>query len=582
MNASSVRPWLCALLLILAPAPLRADDPPAAEVPKGELSNHKFGESKVFPGTVREYWVYVPKQYDPAKPACLYVNQDGVQYFAPAVFDHLIEHKEMPVTIGVFVAPGKVPALDSAAALDRFNRSIEYDTPDDTYSRFLIDELLPAVEQLQTADGRAIHLSHEGNDRAIAGASSGAICAFTVAWNRPDSFRRVFSTIGTYVGLRGGDCYPTLIRKTEPKPLRVFLEDGSGDLNNYGGDWWMANQTMERALVFSGYEVNHSWGEEGHNPKHATLIFADAMRWLWKDWPAAPKTGDGSPQLQELLVAGESWKPVAEGLKQAAGLAANDKGEVVFTDATDGKAFVIALDGKVNPSKPQTPGISGQAFGPDGRMFSVGNRIRGILATQGEVPAKGIENYPLGRGLVVRHDGSLYVTGASGGALGAELFHVSPQGEKKPVDRTPGLPYPSFPTGVTLSPDQSLVYVADGHSHWIYSFQIAADGSLLNGQRFHCLHVPEWADNADVGGLAVDASGRLYAVTNMGVQICDQAGRVNAILPLPSGRPTDICFGGDDFRTLFVACGDRVFSRKLKVAGAPAFAEPIKPSPPRL
>ena len=114
MNASSVLLWLCRLVLILAPAPLRADDPPAAEIPKGELSNHQFGESKIFPGTVRDYWVYVPKQYDPEKPACLYVNQDGVQYFAPAVFDHLIEHKEMPVTIGVFVAPGKVPARDLA------------------------------------------------------------------------------------------------------------------------------------------------------------------------------------------------------------------------------------------------------------------------------------------------------------------------------------------------------------------------------------------------------------------------------------------------------------------------------------
>jgi sugar lactone lactonase YvrE len=212
-------------------------------------------------------------------------------------------------------------------------------------------------------------------------------------------------------------------------------------------------------------------------------------------------------------------------------------------------------------------------------MFSVGKRIGGILATQGELAAKAIENWPLGRNMVVRHDGSLYVTGASGGALAAQLFCISPQGEKKPVDHNLGL---SYPTGLALSPDQSLLYVADGHSHWIYSFQIAADGSLLNGQRFHCLHVPEWADHADVGGLAVDASGRLYVATNMGVQICDQAGRVNAILPLPSGQPTDICFGGDDFRTLLVTCGDRVFSRKLKVAGAPAFTEPIKPSPPRL
>ena len=133
----------------------------------------------------------------------------------------------------------------------------------------MLEELLPEVEQKTTDDGRAIKLSKNGNDRAIGGASSGAICAFTAAWERPDAFRRVFSAIGTYVGLRGGNEYPTLIRKFEPKPIRVFLQDGSADLNIYGGDWWMANQEMERALIFAGYEVNHDWGTGGHNGEHA-------------------------------------------------------------------------------------------------------------------------------------------------------------------------------------------------------------------------------------------------------------------------------------------------------------------------
>jgi len=157
---------------------------------------------------------------------------------------------------------------------------------------------------MKTADGRAIRLSKDGNDRAIAGSSSGAICAFTAAWERPDSFRRVFSAIGTYVGLRGGNVYPTLIRKYEPKPIRIFLQDGRRDLNHWGGDWWMANQEMERALTFAGYEVNHVWGEDGHSNKHATEIFPDAMRWLWKDWPRPVKAGAGSAQLQEILIPG--------------------------------------------------------------------------------------------------------------------------------------------------------------------------------------------------------------------------------------------------------------------------------------
>src|SRR5208283_2759403 len=149
--------------------------------------------------------------------------------------------------------------------LDRFNRSFEYDGLGDDYARFLLDELLPYVAREQN-----LKLSTSGNDRSIGGSSSGAICAFTAAWERPDAFSRVLSAIGTYVGLRGGNEYPTLIRKTEPKPIRVFLQDGSADLNIYGGDWWMANQEMERALTYAGYEVDHIWGTNGHNGQDIT------------------------------------------------------------------------------------------------------------------------------------------------------------------------------------------------------------------------------------------------------------------------------------------------------------------------
>jgi gluconolactonase len=273
---SRLVPLAAGLIVLAAATASPADDAP----PKGEVLKFSFDKSKVFPGTVRDVWVYVPRQYDPAKPACLYVNQDGIQFNAPAVFDALIERKEMPVTIGVFVMHGRVKA-PSDKALDRFNRSYEYDGLGDNYARFLLDELLPDVETKTTPDGRPIRLSKSGNDRAIGGASSGAIAAFTAAWERPDAFTRVFSAIGTYVGLRGGNVYPTLIRKYEPKPIRIFLQDGSSDLNIYGGDWWMANQEMERASQFAGYEVEHAWGTGGHNGTHATQVFPDAMRFLW-------------------------------------------------------------------------------------------------------------------------------------------------------------------------------------------------------------------------------------------------------------------------------------------------------------
>ena len=265
--------------------------------PRAKSCKFVFDQQQDLPGTVRDYWIYVPRQYDPAKPACLYVNQDGIQYSAPAVFDELIHKQEMPVTIGVFVMHGKVKA-PSPSALDRFNRSYEYDGLGDNYARFLLEELLPEVERKTTADGRPIRLSRDGNDRCIGGSSSGAVCAFTAAWERPDAFRRVFSSIGTYVGLRGANDYPTLIRKTEPKPIRVFLQDGSNDLNIYGGDWWMANQEMERALTFAGYEVNHAWGTGGHNHREADQVFPDAMRWLWKGLARAGEGGAGFAAIE--------------------------------------------------------------------------------------------------------------------------------------------------------------------------------------------------------------------------------------------------------------------------------------------
>jgi len=249
------------------------DSKPQAGVPKGEVLKFTFDQSRVYPGTTRDYWVYVPAQYQPNKPACVYVQQDGIRFQAPTVFDNLINRKEMPVTIAIFVAPGIMKAVDPNSALDRFNRSYEYDGLGDAYARFILTEILPEVEKKKTSDGRAIRLSKNGNDRAIGGSSSGAVCAFTAAWEHPEEFSRVFSAIGTYTGLRGADRYPILIRKYEPKPIRVFLQDGANDLNIYAGDWWKANESMERALTFSGYEVNHVWGEGGHSGNQGTALF---------------------------------------------------------------------------------------------------------------------------------------------------------------------------------------------------------------------------------------------------------------------------------------------------------------------
>lgn len=560
--------------------PAHPDSVIQAGVPKGEVIKFEFDRSKIFPGTTREVSVYIPRQYDASRPACVYVNQDGVQWNAPVVFDNLIARGELPVMMGVFVRPGVVKARDPQQALDRFNRSYEYDGLGDAYARFILEEILPAVEKKTATDGRVIKLSSSANDRAIGGSSSGAIAAFTAAWERPDAFSRVFSVVGTYVGLRGGDIYPTLIRKYEPKALRIFLQDGSNDNNIYAGDWWMANQTMERALVFSGYEVNHIWGEGFHGGKHGTAIFPDAIRWLWKDWPqpvkaAAPTKNDF---LKNLLLPGEGWQLVSEGHRLTEGPAVNRQGEVFFTDVRLSKTHRIALDGKVTEFIADTKGGNGQHFGPDGRLYAIATGDRKILAYDAQGKATTVADEIKGNDLVIAYNGNLYATEPL--AIKNEtsqVWLIKPDGSKQVVDQ--GVRYAN---GITLSPDQSLLYVADSHSHWIYSYQVQPDGTLARKQRYFWLHQPDPEDRSSADGIRCDQAGRLYVATKLGIQICDQAGRVNAILPTPNRRVSNVVFGGAQFDVLYATCGDKVFKRKLATRGSNAWSAPTKPVAPRL
>jgi gluconolactonase len=549
-----------------------------AGVPKGEVLKFTFSDSKIFPGTWREYWVYIPAQYDPAKPACVYVNQDGIQWKAPTVFDNLIHQKQMPVTIGVFVTPGRVLAANAATSLDRFNRSFEYDGLGGSYARFILDEILPDVEKHKTGDGRAIRLSKNGNDRAIGGSSSGAICAFTAAWEYPAAFSRVFSAIGTYVGLRGGDRYSTLIRKSEPKALRIFLQDGSNDLNIYAGDWWKANETMERALTFSGYEVQHVWGEGGHSGQQGNAIFPDVMRWLWKDWPQPVKAGNSKNQfLTDLLIPGENWELVGQGYTFTEGTAVNAGGEVFYQDIPNSKTYKVTTDGKMTMLALNAKKASGTAFGPDGKRYVVAGETRQILSYDPNgKEAIVADNFPA-NDLVVARNGNIYVTVPDGTEKPSKIYLIRPNGEKQIVDQ--GLKYAN---GITLTPDQTQVYVTESASHWVWIYSILSDGTLSNKQRYGWLHVPDNQDNAWSDGLKCDKDGRVYVTSNLGIQVLDQTGRVNAILPVPSGQASNCCLGGPDFNILYVSCGDKVYRRKLKTRGANPFEEPIKPANPKL
>lgn len=255
-----------------------------AGVPEGRVIAMPRWQSRIFPGTERDWWIYVPHQYHSNQAAAVMVFQDGHDYVnvkgtwrAPIVFDNLIHQGAMPVTIGIFINPGHDGKSRPQSPRRVSNRSFEYDSPGDRYARFLLEEILPEV-------AKEHRLTEDPARRAICGASSGGICSFTVAWERPDAFRKVLSTIGSYVNLRGGFGYPELIRKTERKPIRMFLQDGTADLDNPFGNWPIANRRMEAALRYMDYDFTSVWGEgAAHNGKHGGSVFPAALKWLWRE-----------------------------------------------------------------------------------------------------------------------------------------------------------------------------------------------------------------------------------------------------------------------------------------------------------
>jgi enterochelin esterase family protein len=256
---------------------VQADSREQPGVPKGVVTKRAPWKSHVFEGTERDWWVYVPAQYKSEEPAAVMMFQDGASYqgYVHTVFDNLIAKGEMPATVGIFIEPGHFSD-------GRSNRSFEYDTLSDQYARFLLEEILPEVE-------KTIKLRHDPESRAIAGASSGGICAFTVAWERPDQFSKVLSWVGSFTDIAsgptkiaGGHNYPALIRKTDPKPIRVFLQDGANDLDNVHGNWPLANQGMAKALAFQGYDYKFVFGNGFHSHNHGRAILPDSLRWLWR------------------------------------------------------------------------------------------------------------------------------------------------------------------------------------------------------------------------------------------------------------------------------------------------------------
>ena len=275
---AAILPWTASAA---EPYRLGADSMRHKEVPAGKVTRHVW-KSEIFGGTIREYFLYVPRQYEQSKPAAVMIFQDGHAYVsetgqfrAPIVFDNLIHQQRIPVTIGIFLNPGHQSDSLPENPWKGSNRSREYDTLSDQYARFLLEEILPEV-------GSSYALSSRREDRAICGISSGGICAWTVAWERPDQFSKVLSHVGSFTNIRGGHDYPALIRKTERKPIRVLLQDGKNDLDNRHGNWWLANLEMDAALKFSRYDHRFVGGEGGHNGIHGGAILPESLEWLWR------------------------------------------------------------------------------------------------------------------------------------------------------------------------------------------------------------------------------------------------------------------------------------------------------------
>lgn len=375
------------------------------------MINGTFSDSKVYPGTERTFQVYIPNGYVSGTAACLYVGLDGVLCNAPAVIDSLIATGDMPMTLGIFLQPGVIK--DAAGNVVRYNRSNEFDATDDRFVTFLERELIPAALRLTPPDGRTLRVSDLGSNRMIFGLSSGGIASMVAAWHRPDVFGRVFSGVGTFVSMRGGNDLQVFVRKCEPKPIKVFLQDGTNDAwNPLFGHWYEGNRMLATALDFAGYDARYDWGDGGHNVKRSTEIFGQVMKWMWQGYPEELKRGNTQ----------------------------NDCLAAVLTDDREWH--------------------------------------------RNHMPTKVIEN-----------DGVIHRT--------------------------------------ATYPDGSLLVTTADRSNFLWQYTIVGD-SLCNGQRFYYLHS---YDNSQLytGPMTFDADGWLYVVTNAGIQICDQNGRVRGILELPHG-----------------------------------------------
>jgi enterochelin esterase-like enzyme/sugar lactone lactonase YvrE len=548
------------------------------DVPKGKIEAMPAWESKIFAGTTRDWWVYVPAQYKKESPAALMVFQDGGRmqdvkgrWRVPVVLDNLIAQGDMPPTIAIFIDPGHAKSKPKGPNVKPSNRSLEYDGLGNRYASFLINEIIPEVE-------KKYNISKDPNMRAIGGSSSGAICAFTAAWERTDVFRKVYSNVGSFTHLRGGNVYPSLVRKTEPKPIRVYMADTSGDVDNAFGSWPWSNQLMASSLQYMGYDVRFDWAEGyGHNPDYGSSRFPDAMKWLWRSEvhrPVLDTSGDlkGDLTLLKLLIPGESWEVVAKDLGFADAPCTDSDGNFYYSDmkapavyrvsASDASQTVIAKEA-----------VSGMELGSDGLIYAcqgAKNQVISIEPKSGAVTvvAKGVTP----NDLAITANGTIYITETKDQRVTRVDVRT---GEVTPVDT--GI---HKPNGIALSNDGGTLAVSEHGGRFVWTFRVLADGGLdakmptmelrlpIDPQgEFKMNQPPPYLAAARGDGMAVDRAGRFYVTSDQGIQIFDPTGRQCGVLPKPDpSQPLTSCvLAGKNHDYLYVTNGQTIFRRRLTV-----------------
>ena len=536
------------------------------DAPKGEIKEFIFDQSRIFPGTVRKVHVFIPAQYDGKKPACVYIRTDGYRPQEKPLLEGLIAAGKMPVTVGIFVTAGQLPSPGDNS-LPRRNRGFEYDGMGDSNARFFLEEILPFVTQQLS-----LNLSGKAGDRCIAGTSSGGITAFNAAWERPDAFSRVYAVSGSFTAFRGGNEFPVLVRKTEAKPIRVYLTTGTDDLKNCAGDWFLMDLQMSKALKFSGYDSMFRILKTKHGGGFYEC-YTEAMTFLWKDWPAPVTAGSSAPRIRDVILPDEKWELIVENRKDVQCGTCNASGEIFYADVADNKIYCIGLDGQNREFLVDSGEANGLTIDSEGNIYTVSQKSGRVMQYSADgqssrMIAEGI----FGHSIMAHPNGGLYITCSGKLPENTGTVWLIKDGQAQQVDS--GL---KQPTGLAYRPDQWLLSVADGASKWAYSYQINPDGTLTNKEKYFWLHVPDLEDDAGAAAVCYAKEGQMFVATRMGIQICADDGPTQGILPMPDrSRVFGICLGGKDGDTLFAFCGDRIWQRKVKVHAVGTFSPLVK------